>query len=144
MLNFKTQSQLIEAAASVMRWYTLAAINASAASASRGFAFWTEVLQSGNGRWAPGKSGPQGLGPMASPWWVAAGAPWWTRPAGWGPWGRARHPLSAAGKAPGPARPAAPSGVATYRSAGGHAVAQVIMGKANGHAYDRSRPVDRG
>jgi hypothetical protein len=147
MLAYKTHSQLVEATACMMRWYALATVNASAASASRGLALWTEWLEAAAAR----QSSVAHAGRSASMWGLGAGAPWWAQAPAWTAWGRVplpdwngwitqtRPPMRAdAGPSAATLEPAAGSGVAAYRTAGGHAVAQVIMGKANGPAGGKS------
>jgi hypothetical protein len=147
MLAYKTHSQLVEATACMMRWSALATVNASAASASRGLALWTEWLEAAAAR----QSSVAHAGRSASMWWLGAGAPWWAQAPAWTAWGRVplpdwngwitqtRPPMRAdAGPSAATLEPAAGSGVAAYRTAGGHAVAQVIMGKANGPAGGKS------
>lgn len=147
MLAYKTHSQLVEATACMMRWYALATVNASAASASRGLALWTEWLEAAAAR----QSSVAHAGRSASMWWLGAGAPWWAQAPAWTAWGRVplpdwngwiaqtRPPMRAdAGPSAATLEPAAGSGVAAYRTAGGHAVAQVIMGKANGPGGGKS------
>jgi hypothetical protein len=169
MLAYKTHAQLVEAAASVMRWYALAMVNASTASASRGLALWTEWLEAATaGQPANGGAGPQRAmmpawpwmpAPMpnasgsAGMWWLGPGASWWVQAPAWAAWSRAPmsgwngwltqvRPATPAGKAPTgtTVQATADPGVTAYRSGGGHAVAQVVMGKANGQANGKSPP----
>lgn len=151
MLDFKTHAQLVEATASVMRWYTLAAINASAASASHSLSLWSEMLDLA----APSSATNDRAKPLSNPsWaWAGAGAPWWAKPPGWSAWSRGPLPAwngwlaqatSASSKTGNvAARRAEPDpGAASYRSAGGHAVAQVIVGPANRHDNGRPRSAE--
>ena len=45
MLDLKTQSQLVDATASIMRAYVRAATDTAAASASRNLSLWTQMLE---------------------------------------------------------------------------------------------------
>ena len=57
MLDFKTQSQLVDATASIMRAYLRAATNTAAASASRNLSLWTQMLEAAAPRQAEGQGG---------------------------------------------------------------------------------------
>jgi hypothetical protein len=186
MLDFKTQSQIVDATASVMRWYVTAAINTSAASTCRGLSLWSELLDATAPRnasarqnrgaeigvsispsHADGMETPLGrmaqwpwptdsipsTSPLARAWWLGSHPAMWSPLAGWTAWSRASLPAwngwlapattsSAARTVPnGAAKRADDSGYASYRSAGGHASAQVIMGTAqtNGRASPPKR-----
>jgi hypothetical protein len=97
MLDFKAQSELAEAGATLMRTCAVATAQTMSASALRGLSLWTQVLRSAS-------AGPQQ---------TAAASP-------------ALTPAAVAHCADAPAP--ADAGYASYRSAGGHAVAQVIIG----------------
>jgi hypothetical protein len=143
MLDLKTQSQLMDALASIMRAYVRAATETLAASAGRSMSLWTEAMQSsvsGNGQnlYPAGMSfamSPAGW--MAQPWWLGPSAKFWGPLADWGAFGKAPFPgwsapakaapASEKATAKGAAQPAPEAGYASYRSAGGHAVAQVIV-----------------
>jgi hypothetical protein len=177
MLDLKTQSQFVDATASIMRTYLRAATNTFAASAARSLLLWSELLEASSPRHAPaGPSRPaaRSLGvssvdwlatprlvaPWAAPWaawpWLGSGTPgmswtplaqtWWLGPsvtfwaplADWGVWSRGSFPVwsgwngaaqvpSSGATSNGAAHPAPDAGFASYRSAGGHAVAQVIV-----------------
>jgi hypothetical protein len=173
MLDFKTQTQLVDATAAMMRSAVTATANTWAASACKGLSLWAELLSGGHPR--PGQQpqvasssrGPT-LWPSMADWMVAPQLyawpawPWLSGAAGmglawtptarswpgpsfslWAPLGDWRAwgaPASAwtdgnVGRpqpaAPSPAtlpRPVAPASFpASYRSAGGHAVAQVVV-----------------
>jgi hypothetical protein len=180
MLDIKTQSQIADATASMMRWCVTAAINASAASASRGMALWSELMDAAS---APGATAAASRGeedsastqprpvppivvwaswplladkipstsPLARTWWLGPD-PGWGPLAGLNAWSRVSLPawngwlaqVAAAPphreKANGAAKLGADDGAySAYRSAGGHAAAQVIMGpmpsgRSNGQA----------
>jgi hypothetical protein len=170
MLDYKTQSQIVDATASVMRWYVTAAISTSAASAWRGLSLWSELMDAtravgaaGTSPAAPTVAGDQAArselavwpwlpakisstSPLSRAWWLGPRLTWWAPLAGWAALGCAKSPATppAAGvRSNGAAQPAADSGVASYRSSSGHAVAQVIMGappakRTNGHASPAS------
>ena len=53
MLDFKTQSQLVDATAAIMRSYLRAATSTLAASASRSMSLWSEMLESASPRNTP-------------------------------------------------------------------------------------------
>jgi hypothetical protein len=98
MLDLKTQSQLVEATAAMMRACFAAATDSWTASTYRGLSLWADMLGAGSrsgvrGTWA-GPSFALGL-PIA--------------------WGQARRAVTAT---PG-------ASYASYRSDGGHAVAQI-------------------
>ncbi len=179
MLDIKTQSQLVDATASIMRWYVMATIDVSAASVSRGMALWSELIEAANATGgaaptakpngsrsaAPARSLPMppiavlaswplladkvpSTSPLARAWWLGADPAWGplaglsalrrvSLPA-WNGW-RAQGPTAAAPREKtngGSKRNADGGGYSAYRSSGGHAVAQVIMGplpaRANG------------
>jgi hypothetical protein len=50
MLDFKTQSQLVDATATIMRAYFRAATNTMAAASGRSFSLWTEMVEAGKAR----------------------------------------------------------------------------------------------
>jgi hypothetical protein len=139
MLDLKTQSQLMDATASIMRAYMRAATETMAASAGRSVSLWAEAMQSsgcgnGQGLYPAGMTFPMSpVGWMAQPWWLGPSAKFWGPLADWGAFGRAPFPGSSAPTKAAPAseKPqgddAARSGYSAYRSAGGHAVAQVIV-----------------
>jgi hypothetical protein len=168
MLDFKTQSQLVDATASIMRAYLKAATNTVAASTSRSMTLWSEMLEAATPRNGPaGRAQPAARSPglpgwpfaadwmlrpqLAAPWpaWPPLAQTWWLGPSvtfwapltDWGAWSRGSLPTwsgwNGAAQASPSASPgvasnaAAPSvsdgGFASYRSAGGHAAAQVIV-----------------
>jgi hypothetical protein len=185
MLDFKTQSQIVDATASVMRWYVTAAINTSAASAARGLSLWSELMEAaspqcspsgqpqvggpirvnmspshadamdtGSGRlaqwpWVPGSL--PSTSPLARGWWLGSNpnvrgplAEWrrLSLPA-WNGWLAQVPAASARAASNGAAKRADDAGYASYRSAGGHASAQVIMGTAPSPANGRASPPKR-
>jgi hypothetical protein len=170
MLDYRTQAQLVDATASMMRWCTMAAVNTSAASASRGLALWTELLAAatpprastnttkppleGWPGWPWALANISSTSPLARTWWLGANPAWWLSPAaGWAVWGGTALPpwngwmMQAPRSGPaakgsnGKDRSQVETAVASYRSAGGHAVAQVIMGPANGRANGKAPPL---
>jgi len=103
MLDFKAQSQLAEATANVMRACALATARVAGASALQGISLWSQMLSSSTAR-AP---------------WLGGGA-------------AASDACAPTGDAPTtqhatPSASATDSAFASYRSAGGHAVAQVVL-----------------
>ena len=167
MLDYRTQAQFVDATASMMRWCTIAAVSSSAASASRGFALWTELLAAATPPRAPANAAKPSLegwpwalaaipdtSPLARAWWLGSNPTWWLSPAaGWAVWGRTALPAwngwmtqiprsgTAAKGSNGKDRSQVETAVASYRSAGGHAVAQVIMWPANGRANGKVLPL---
>ena len=168
MLDFKTQSQLVDATAAMMRACVTATTNTWAASACRGLSLWTEMLGAGSERsapaWRPGAAHPLGMmmWPSVANWMTApqlyawSSWPWlrdntvrpaWTPFAGtwpgptfslwlplaeWTAWSRASVPAwqgrpeaMAGPEAAAAIPPTAPAGFSSYRSGGGHAVAQI-------------------
>lgn len=144
MLDFKTQSQLADATASIMRAYLIAATDAFAASASRSLSLWSAMAPQGLAAqwsawpWLAGGAPGMSWAPLAQTWWLGPSVTLWAPLADWGAWSRRSHPAwsgwNGAAQVPpsGPAsnaaaRPAPDPGFASYRSAGGHAAAQVIV-----------------
>jgi len=169
MLDFRTQSQLVDATAAMMRSCVAATTNTWAASACRGLSLWAEMMEAGSRRgvpaWQRPGAAPHALGMMMWPsmanWMTApqlyawpswpslrgnAVRPAWTPFAGtwpgptfslwmplgdWTAWGRASAPAwngqldAMARPAPVAMQRAAPAGFSSYRSGGGHAVAQI-------------------
>ena len=111
MLDIRTQSQLVNATATIMHSCVAAITDTWAASAYRALSLWAEILgaasRSGAATWAPH--------PLD---WTASGRAW---APGWNGQidARLRLPAAAATQS----RP--PAGFSTYRSDGGHAVAQI-------------------
>ena len=168
MLDFRTQSQLLDATAAMMRSCLAATTNTWAASACRGVSLWAELMGAGSPRpapappfglmlwpsvanwmtapqlyawpWLPGKVPSMAWTPFARTW-LGPSFSLWAPLGDWGVWGRASMPgwsgwLDAAATpmtmlpAPVPAsadRAPAPPGFSSYRSSGGHAVAQVMV-----------------
>lgn len=173
MLDFRTQSQLVDATAAMMRSAVTATTNSWAASACKGLSLWAELLGAGSPRrepaWQPAVAG-QPLGTMlwpsmanwmtapqlyawsAWPWlpesvarmglaWTPFARSWpgpsfslWAPLADWTAWGgppmwsgrQAQSPPLPLARPQVEAQAAAPAAfVASYRSAGGHAVAQI-------------------
>jgi hypothetical protein len=156
MLDFKTQSQLVDATASIMRAYVRAATDTAAASASRNLSLWSQMLEAATPRqapaerpeapspalpswpWLPGAAPAMSWAPLAQAWWLGPSVKFWAPVADWGGWGSGPFPAwsgwNGAAQVPpspaaanGSARPAPDAGFASYRSSGGHAAAQVIV-----------------
>lgn len=102
MLDLKSQSQLAEATADMMRACAVATARAATSSMFQSLSFWSRML------------GPVPAFP-ASPW-----------PAAWSYTGMLPTPQQNASPDQSP-EPASQSAFASYRSAGGHAAAQVIV-----------------
>jgi hypothetical protein len=179
MLDFKTQSQLLDATAAMVLSCVTAATGAFAASASQGLSLWSDLLRAASRPLAapasPSRFGADPLGlslwpsPANWPWmqqlsgwsawpwppgdlatfvdmpWTPFTRTWWLGPsftawapfADWTPWSGAsfqawnswldQAPLMSSTRVANGAGMHAPdAGFASYRSAGGHAVAQVI------------------
>ena len=119
MLDLSNQTKFADATAAMMRACAIAATNAMAQSARQGLSFWSDMMCLG----APARPVSPGVSPAAlSPdYWTAFVV---------GPWTPARSVQTAARPAGAPtpaAQPATDSGYASYRSAGGHASAQVVV-----------------
>ena|SRR3990172_1620462 len=116
MHAIKAQTQLADATADMMRACALLAARTASLSASGSLSLWAQMMA------------------------ASAGSPWsmqsrlaWSPAQGWAAWNRACLPqteLQPAETAPeSVAAPGVPDPTfASYRSAGGHAVAQVIVG----------------
>lgn len=119
MQTLKSQTQLADATADMMRAYARATALAATLSASRGISLWALMLAAS----------------AQSPWAIQSRLAWGPLQ-GWAAWSSAcgsssREQPGEAAEAPAEVQPeAAPSdpAFASYRSAGGHAVAQVIVG----------------
>jgi hypothetical protein len=175
MLDFKTQSQLVDATATIMRSYLRAATNTLAASASRSMSLWTEMLDAASPHpasaaqpgqaaqplvasawpWLPGNAAGMSWTPLAQTWWLGPSVTFWAPLADWRAWGRtpfAPFPAWCGWPAPmAPSTARAPSkgapqgaaddgGFSSYRSSGGHASAQVIMGTAPSRTNGQAAP----
>ena len=147
MLDFTTQSQIVDATASIMRAYLKAATNTFAASASHSLSLWSGLLETGSPLTAvagwprpPSNAVAMSWAPLAQAWWLGPSVTFWAPLADWGAWSRAsfaasgdhngatQPPASGALCHAAPQRqPASEAGFASYRSAGGHAAAQVIV-----------------
>lgn len=104
MLDIKAQSQFADATADMMRACAIATARAASSSMVQSMSFWTRMLQSS-----------------------AMSGSSLAFPAAWVTWSVTQEHAPSI-----PAQvPSSPdTGIASYRSAGGHAVAQVIMGGA--------------
>ena len=91
MLDIKSQSQLADATAEMMRACAFATARAASTSMLQGMSFWSRMLNSPAASSEPAPAQAQETPP------------------------------------PAPAEPQADTAFASYRSAGGHAVAQVIV-----------------
>ena len=117
MHTMKSQTQLADATANMMRAYALATARAASLSASRSISLWALMLAAS----------------ASSPWAMQSRVVW-DPLQGWAAWSRAclqsgqtqatEAPQGQAGSEP----PAPDPAFASYRSAGGHAVAQIIVG----------------
>jgi hypothetical protein len=116
MHTMKTHSQLADAAADMVRAYTLVAARAATVSASRSISLWALMLAAST----------------RSPWAMQSRLAW-DPLQGWAAWSRAcgssgQTQAKDAPNATEAGTPAPDPAFASYRSAGGHAVAQVIVG----------------
>ena len=108
MFDIKSQSQLAEATANMMRACALATARAASTPMFQGMSFWSWMLRSSTTRPAPAFPGIEG--------WMALSRACMATP------GMQTEP------AQGRAEPSADAAVSSYRSSSGHAVAQVIVG----------------
>jgi hypothetical protein len=174
MLDYKTQSQLVDATAAMLRSYIAASTNTLAASAWRGLSLWAEMMGASATGGRPTAATAHTLWPSMANWmtapqlyawpawpWPAPGrsvsipfAPFtrtwlgpsfsmWTQVPDWEMWSRTSLPMwngwlapratatatTATRTAPAAsqAAPQPPPPYASYRSAGGHATAQVVV-----------------
>jgi hypothetical protein len=172
MIDYQTQSRLVDATAAMLRSYLTATTNTLAATTWRGLSLWAEMAGIGLvPRWPAAGERPtlwpsalagwmtvprpyawqawpwsltgngMGLAPLAGAWsgrGFAPGLGIWAPMPEWGMWGRTPLPIWSGWLAPGAAPAAAesaavkpavsdPAPYASYRSAGGHATAQVIV-----------------
>ena len=146
MLDFKTQSQFVDATAAIMHSYLRAATSTFAASASRSMSLWSEMLEPAS-RVPAGQPQPAARAllptpwpPMVQTWWLGPSVTFWAPFADWSVWSRAPFPAWSRWlpQVPAPIERATPNGAAqrgaddggfaSYRSAGGHASTQVIIG----------------
>ena len=116
MLDLKTQSQLVDATASIMRAYMRAATDTAAASASRNLSLWTQMLEARcsragsapggrlepecdvrphfpRGRGCPAAAPAMSWAPLAQAWWLGPSVKFWAPVADWGGWGRGPFPV---------------------------------------------------
>lgn len=192
MLDFKTQSQLVDTTAAIMRSYLRAATDTFAVSASRGMSLWSQMLEAANpcpaatgqaqppartlvpfswpgtvnwmatpqlatpwSAWpwmAAGNSGGMSWTPLVRTWWLGPSLTFWAPLADWSMWSRASFPAwngwltqalppaTRAASAGVAQRVGDDGGIASYRSAGGHAVAQVVMGPTKDRTSPPKRP----
>ena len=115
MWVYETQSQMINSSAAIMRAFAVAAATTMSASACQGMKVWSGLL----------KAEPAiGWSPLSSwqAWTLACSAQWST------PRRSIALAPAAAATQPEEVKAAAPAGGSSYRSDGGHAVAQVIIG----------------
>ena len=110
MFDLRTQSHLVDATASVMCSCVTATTNTWAASAYHGLSLWAEILGAGSRRSAAAWHAHS----LDCTAWGRAWAPRWNSQID----ARARLPAAAMESRP-------PAAFSTYRSDGGHAVAQI-------------------
>jgi hypothetical protein len=142
MLDYKTQAQFVDAAASIWRAYLRATSDALAASAGRNWSLWTQILATAH---PPGATWPAPAGwtsssggagtdgaPLALISWAGPGSICWAPIADWCVWSAGFMRAATSNPLPPPpsslqgqARTEPEASFARYRSAGGHAVAQV-------------------
>ena len=101
MLDFKTQSQLVDATATVVRAYLRAATNTYAASTGRSLSLWSELLEAAASRqalagrpqaatpwpawpWLAGSGAGMSWAPLAQAWWLGPSVTFWAPLADWG------------------------------------------------------------
>jgi len=163
MLDFKTQSQLVDATATIMRSYLRAATDTFAASASHNMLLWSQMLEATAAprlsagqqqQVAPALAGLTWMPPLAQSWWLGPSMTFWAPLTGWsgsqapfpawrGWFGHLQPSASrqtSNGVAP---HTSDDSGFASYRSSGGHASAQVIIGSTPDRPNSRTEPPKR-
>jgi hypothetical protein len=107
MFDLKAQTQLADATADMMRACSLAAARSASVAASLGFSIWVQMLL-----------------PAASPW-----ALQWDESRRWAVWRQTvSQPVAAQDVQRNAEAAPAEAPYASYRSSGGHASAQVIVG----------------
>jgi hypothetical protein len=144
MLDFKAQSQFAQATAAMMCSCAMAATTTLAQSATHSLSLWSQMLRTADTGTAGWPWPPRQMAawmPFAQTWtgpsftaWTPLAADWtaaWARPVlpGWSDTRRGTAPqlrLVSPAKAATEAKAPDP-GYASYRSAGGHATAQVII-----------------
>jgi hypothetical protein len=178
MLDLKSQSELVDATAAMMRSCVTAATNSFAASAWRGFSLWSDMMLAAgrprppaahNGasagttspfsfwpppanwlsapelaRWStwpwlpaaaaePAKGTEMPWTPFMRTWWLGPSFTMWAPLGDWAQWSKATQQVMNPWVQHGPqvaaprANPTPETGYSSYRSAGGHAAAQVIV-----------------
>ena len=87
MLDLKTQSQLVDATAAMMRSCVTATTNTWAASACRGLSLWAEMLGAGSRRGVPAWQPAAAAHPLGTMMWPSV-ANWMTAPQlyAWSSW----------------------------------------------------------
>jgi hypothetical protein len=159
MLDFKTQSQLVDATAAMMRACLAATTHSWTASAHRGLSLWADMLGAGKRHdmsgwqvgadsdslgqtmwpsladwmrapqlhgwpswvWLPGNAGRQVGTPFAGSW-PGPTFTLWMPLADWTAWKRPQDAMAKLAESP-----TSSVGFSSYRSDGGHAVAQIAM-----------------
>jgi hypothetical protein len=112
MHTVKSQTQLADATAEMLRACVLLTARTASLSASRSLSLWTQMLAAS----------------ARSPWSMQSRLAW-APLQGWAAWSRACLPQAEEATPACTAEPPSPDpAFASYRSAGGHAVAQVIVG----------------
>lgn len=137
MLDFKSQSELAEASATLMRTCAMATAQTFSASALRGLSLWTQMLRSaaaGAGTQQAAWRWQQSAAGRLNPWMAWVGRPVTFMPMPMTEWAAMLPTWSRASDVPSQPSaeaeaPQAANPYAAYRSFGGHAVAQVIMGE---------------
>lgn len=112
MLDIKSQSQIADATADLMRAYALATATVAGRSMLKGMSLWTQMLRSS--ALAPNPAFAVACAVRSHPTWTVEE-------------GTMAGPCEAQPGAEDFNQPAPDSAFSSYRSSGGHAVAQVIV-----------------
>jgi len=131
MLDLRAQTQFADATAAMMRTCAIAATHALARSVTQGLSFWSDVARAANQArepaWRPASPTiPLGIFPALSPAYWMAVAQMSPQINPWSAWSWGSRSSGGMRRASSPAPPP-DAGFASYRSAGGHASAQVVI-----------------
>lgn len=123
MWVFDAQSQMINSSAAIMRAFTVAVASSVSASACQGMKVWSGLMQAEPVMLVPWRQSALNSWSPLSSWqaWTSAYAAQWAQSV-------TGVQATVIAAEPEEAKPVVPSNGSSYRSAGGHAVAQVVIG----------------